>query len=157
VKILRILGTVLLALAVLAGLAWLLRSDPVGPISGRALRGEEAAYPDDWRFSDAHTTIALEARPDDPHSVTTICFVHEGVLHVPAQGGSGKRWTHYVVEDPRVRLKVGDTVYPARAIRVEDADPTVYLASAARKYPQVAEAGDELPEDIWLFRIEPRD
>jgi len=155
-KTLRILGWVVLGLALLAGLAWLFRSDPIGPISGRALRGAEAAYPSDWAFSDEYTTIALESRPDDPHSVTTICFVHDGALYVPAEGGSTKRWTGYVVADPRVRLKIGDGVYPARAVRVEGVEPETFLGSAGKKYPQVAEADGELPEDIWLFRIEPR-
>lgn len=155
-KILRILGMALLLLATLGGLAWVFRSDPIGPISGRRLSGDEAAYPSDWGFSDEFETIALESRPDDPHSVTTICFVHEEALHVPAQGGTEKRWTGYVLEDPRVRLKVGDSVYPARAVRVEVADPEVFLASAGKKYPQVAEADGELPDDLWLFRIEPR-
>lgn len=155
-KILRILGWVLLALTVVAGVAWLFRGDPLGPVSGRALRGAEVAYPSDWAFSDQHTLIALETRPDDPHSVTTICFVHEGDLYVPAQGGSEKRWTGYVLKDPRVRLKIGDAIYPARAVRVEDADPATFLESAGKKYPRVADAEGELPDDIWLFRIESR-
>ncbi len=155
-KVLRIIGVALAGIAVLAGIAWLLRTDPVGPIAGRQLSGEEAAYPSDWSFSDEHMTIAVETRLDDPHSVTTICFIHEAELFVPAQGGSEKRWTHYILDDPRVRLKIGDSIYRARAVRVTDADPESIVASAAKKYSQLAErAGEELPEDIWLFRIEP--
>ncbi len=65
--------------------------------------------------------------------------------------------THYLLEDPRVRLKLGDVVYPARAVRVTEFEPEVLAASAAKKYTQFADRERELPEDIWLFRIEPRE
>jgi hypothetical protein len=156
VKVLKILGATLGALVVLAALAWLFRSNPIGPISGRAVTGTVAAYPGDWSFSDEHSTIAVEVRPEAPHSVTTICFIHDGALYVPAQSGSTKDWTRYVVADPRVRLKIGDRVFEAVATRIEDADPETFLASAGKKYPQVA-SQDEIPEDIWLFRIGPRE
>ena len=61
-------------------------------ISGRTLSGEEFPYPENWDFTNDHFTIAVETRPEDPHSVTTVCFVHEGALYVPAQSGSSKRW-----------------------------------------------------------------
>ena len=157
-KFVRIASLVALALVVLLLLGWLMRSDPIGPVAGRAVSGDEAAYPADWDFSEEHFTIAVETRPDDPHSVTTVAFVHEGQLHVPAMNGSKKDWTQYVLADPRVRLKVGDLVYPARLVRVDLADPEPYFDSAARKYAQMAEAREsgEVPEDIWLFRVEPR-
>jgi hypothetical protein len=156
VKVLRILAGVLLALAIGAGLAYSQRTDPIGPVAGRALSGAEAAYPPDWGFSDAHMTIAVEARPEDPHSVTTLCFLHEGALYVPAMNGSEKEWTQMVVADGRVRLKIGDRVYPALAERVPDADFAAFLPSAAGKYSSLAEA-DEPPPDVWLFRIGPRE
>ena len=156
-KILRVIGSVVGVVVVVAGLAWLFRGDPMGPVAGRQLSGAEFAYPADWGFTDEHFTIAVESRPEDPHSVTTICFVHEGDLYVPAQSGTEKKWTHYVVEDPRVRLKVGDRVYPASAVRVTDLEPRAVLASAAKKYERMAERMDEDPPgDIWLFRIGPR-
>jgi hypothetical protein len=155
-KILKILGTVLAGLVLLAGVAWLLRSNPLGPISGRAVTGSEVPYPADWGFTDEHFTIAVEVRPDDPHSVTVICFVHQGDLYVPAQDGSSKNWPKYALEDPRVRVKVGDQVFAARAIRVTDMEIESLLASAAKKYDRLAEQ-DDLPEDLWLFQIAQRE
>jgi len=155
-KILKRIGQLLLALVVLAAIAYPLRRDPIGPLAGKRLSGEEAAYPADWSFSDEHMLIAVEVRPDDPHSVTTVCFVHEGVLHVPAQGGSEKEWTQMVIADPRVRVKVGDTVYPGRAVRMTDeSQREAMLASAGKKYSRLAAAGSEAPPDVWVFRIEP--
>ena len=157
-RTLKALG-VLLAIAVLgAGLAWLFRSDPILMISGRTLSGEEFAYPADWGFSESQPTIAVETRPEDPHSVTTLCFLHAGELYVPAQGGSGKRWTQYVLDDPRVRLKIDGKIFPARAERVLSSDIGSFLESIQAKYPALTERSPEaLPPDIWLFRIGPRD
>jgi hypothetical protein len=154
-KVVRIVGVILLL-----GFAalWLMRSDPIGPISGRALSGTDEAYPTSWDFTEGAITVTVETRPEDPHSVTTWAWVHEGSLHIPAMNGSDKRWTRYVVEDPRVRIKVGDRVFSANLVRVEVDDPTPYLDTAAGKYGQMAENREsgEMPEDIWLFRVEPR-
>jgi len=102
-------------------------------------------------------TIAIESRPQDPHSVTTLAIVHQGALYIPAQSGSTKAWTHYVLDEPRVRLKIGDTVYLARADRVLDLPLADLMASAAIKYPQFAGRDlDDPPPDIWLFRVSQR-
>jgi hypothetical protein len=158
VRLVRIAAIVLGVAVVGLAIAWLLRSDPIGPIAGRAVSGSEAPYPSDWSFSDQHDTIAVEVRPEDPHSVTTIAFVHDGHLHVPAMNGSEKQWTQMVRRDARVRLKVGDAVYAAKLVRVEAEDREPYFDSAASKYAQMAEAREqgETPEDIWLFRVEAR-
>ncbi len=137
-------------------LAYLFRSDPIMMISGKGLSGEEFPYPDDWRFSDSDLTVAVETRIDDPHSVTTLAFVHEGQLHIPAQSGSSKRWPQYVLADPRIRIKTAGKIFRARAERVEPLDIRDYRDSLALKYSEMADrAPEDLPPDIWLFRILP--
>jgi hypothetical protein len=129
---------------------------PIGPFPGGRLRGELVVEPvTDWSFTDEHMTIAVETRPGFPHSVTTICFVHEGQLYVPSLEPRGKKWPYYILDNPNVRLKIGDKVYPGRAVRVTDLTLDDVRASAAVKYPRLSEQGDELPE-IWLYRIDPR-
>ncbi|MEE8558269.1 MAG: hypothetical protein V3T14_10330 [Myxococcota bacterium] len=156
-RILRWLGVAVVALVAIGAVAYATRSDPVGPIAGRQVTGEIVSTPvSDWTFTDEHMTIALETRPAKPHSVTTVCFTHEGALYVPAQQGASKSWTHYAVSDPRVRLKIGDKVYPARATRVTDSSLAPALrAAASEKYD--FDAGDDDPdlEDIWVFRLDP--
>ena len=71
-KFLKYLGYAIAALVVLAGVAWLLRADPMGPLSGKMLSGAEQPYPDDWSVVDSHPLCALETRVDDPHSVTPL-------------------------------------------------------------------------------------
>ena len=157
-RVLKALGIAALVLVVVAGVAWLFRSDPIMMISGRTLSGEEIPYPENWDFTNDHFTIAVETRPEDPHSVTTVCFVHEGALYVPAQSGSSKRWPAYVLADPRVRIKVDGKIYPAKAERVLPLDLLDYRESLVAKFPMMADRKPEdLPPDIWLFRIGPRD
>jgi hypothetical protein len=156
-KFLKYLGYAIAALVVLAGIAWLLRTDPMGPLAGKMLSGAEQPYPDDWSFVDSHPLCALETRVDDPHSVTTICFVHEGSLMIPASEGSTKTWPKYVLADARVRVKVGESVYPARAVRVTEIDTDAVMASALTKYGDLAADGGAPPPDIWLFQISGRD
>jgi hypothetical protein len=154
-KFLKYLGYAIAALVVLAGIAWLLRTDPMGPLSGKMLSGAEQPYPDDWSVVDSHPLCALETRVDNPHSVTTICFMHDGQLMIPAAEGSTKTWPQYVLADPRVRVKVGESVYAARATRVTDIDTEAGMASALAKYGD--RGGEPPPPDIWLFRISARD
>jgi hypothetical protein len=146
----------LTGLALLVGLGWLSRGDPVLMISGKQLEGEASPYPASWDFSDDYSTIAIETNPGDPHSVTTLCFVHEGTLYVPAQGGSDKQWTQFVLENPRVRLKIGDRIFHAKAERVMPLDILEFKDSLGSKYPQMKDRSpDEVPADLWLFRIRP--
>jgi hypothetical protein len=81
--------------------------------------------------------------------------MHDGQLMIPAAEGSTKTWPQYVLADPRVRVKVGESVYPARAIRVTEIDTEAVMASALAKYGD--RGGEPPPPDIWLFRISARD
>ena len=155
-RILKWLGVVVVALGAIGAVGYATRTDPIGPVAGRALTGEIVVAPvSDWTFTDEHMTIALETRPAKPHSVTTVCFTHEGALYVPAQRGASKSWTHYAVSDPRVRLKIGDKVYPARATRVTDSSLAPGLrAAASEKYDFDADDDDPDFEDLWLFRLD---
>ena len=154
-KVLRGIGLTVVGLVAVAALLYVTRSNPVGRISGRALSGELVSTPvTDWSFTDEHSLIAVETRPAAPHSVTTVCFTHEGALYVPARGASAKSWPHYAVSNPSARILVDGRIYPVRATRVQDESliPTI-LAAAAEKYDFIS-ADAEIPEDVWLFRID---
>ncbi len=155
-RVLKWLGIGVVGLALIAALVYATRSNPIGPLAGRQLTGEVVTTAiTDWSFTDEHELIAVETRPAAPHSVTVICFSHEGALYVPAQGGAAKAWPHFAVSDPRVRVKIGDRVYPTRATRVEDPElRPVLITAAARKYDfEVPQEPDGL-DDVWVFRIE---
>jgi hypothetical protein len=144
----------LLAVGLLvAGCGWI---EPIGPLPGGRLGGEVVREPvNDWSFTDAHDTIAVETRPDDPYSVTVWCFTHGGHLYVPSRDPQEKTWVKYVLADDRVRLKIGDKIYERRAVRVTDqAEIEAAAPTLLEKYDLERPPPDEAPE-VWVFRMEP--
>ena len=98
-----------LAVVLILGLAYIFRTDPIMMISGKRLSGDELVYPEDWLFTNDYQTIKVETNPENPHSVTTLCFVREGKLIIPAQEGHTKQWPQYALEDNRARIKLVST------------------------------------------------
>jgi hypothetical protein len=143
-----------LVFAVLASSA----CEPMGPLAGGRLAGElQTTEVADWSFAHGHDTIQLETRPDDPHSVTVWAFTHEGRLYVPSRHAKRKRWVQNVVDDPRVRVRIGDRIYPARATQVTDS------AELEAAVPALFEKYDLEPMDekeragAWVFRLDWRE
>ncbi len=111
---------------------------PVLVFPGRELSGEVVTEPvDDWSFVTS-VFIDLETRPDDPYSVELNYFVKDGKLYIdPAEG---RRWLDYIRDDPRVRARFGNKIYPLQAVLVED--------------PVELEGFDP---DRFVYRLDPRD
>ena len=122
-KILRIatiaLGALLVIGIVGAGIARLVINGPIGPLAGGELTGNQQSAPEDWSFSDDHFTIAVEVGPDDPHSVTVICFLVDGELYIPAQDAADKDWPQMAIEDGRATVRI-------------DENPVIKIPSAVR-------------------------
>lgn len=155
-KVLKILSHIVLTLLFVGYIAYQFRTDPIGIVSGRALSGEEVAYPANWDFTDDHQLIAVESRIGNPHSVTVICWLADGKLHIPARDGASKDWPSYVMADSRVRIKVGDKVYPASLTKIADDDVPGLIAQGASKYPRFAEAPADALAGTWVFEVGPR-
>ncbi len=89
---------------------------PFFAIPGGALSGNVVTEPvADWSFVDDHF-VDLETRPSDPYSVELNYFVRDGKLYVDP--GEGRRWLDHIREDPRVRVRFGQRVYPVEAVLV---------------------------------------
>ena len=133
----------------------LIACDPTGPIPGGKLAGEVAPPPADWSFSDDTENVQLETRPSKPYSVNIWGVGLGSGFYVAAGDGAENRWAQYIVEDPRVRLRVEDTLYELRAVRVEDEpERERFLAALRGKYDWEPEPGQT--DEAWLFRLEPR-
>ncbi len=104
------------ALAILGALFVSGCGGPFLVFPGGALRGEVAGEPvSDWSFAD-DAFIDLETRPGDPYSVELNYVVKDGRLYIdPAEG---RTWLEHIRADPRVRVRLGDRVYPATAVLV---------------------------------------
>lgn len=149
---------VLLLLGVVAGVVYARRTNPIAFVAGRQLTGPVVSEPvTDWSFAKDVPTVSVETRPAAPYSVTTWCFVYEGQLYIPASDGSRKTWTQFATADPRVRVKIGDKIYPGVATRITDPalrEPIRDLARTKYNLPAQMPAGMGDPNDVWLFRIE---
>ena len=149
---------------------YLNRSDPWGRIPGKRLPGEEVTESiEDWSFMQQHPIVTLEVRPSDPYSVNTSCFLHEGFPYVRSSPrfpllqvrqlfwGSGEsHWALLLLQDPSMRLKVGNKIYTVRATRVED--PTLVreiYENQVRRNTGSTLTAEEI-ERIWFFWIDSR-
>ena len=157
-RLVKYIGLPSLVLVLILGTAYVFRTDPVMMISGKHLSGEEFTYPENWLFTNEYQTIKLETNPGNPHSVTTVCFIRDGKLIIPSQEGHTKKWTQYVLEDNRVRIKVGNNIYSVRLSLIEkDANIKEIGQYLAIKFPNRAPPKpDEEPKNIWLFEVSPR-
>ena len=156
-KILKWIGAALGVAVILLGAIYALRTDPWSFIPGKRLSGEEQPYPPDWSICNDHLTIAVETRPEDPYSVTVSCILHEGDLVFASIPGSTQEWAASIARDPRIRIKIGDGVYPVRGERALDLTLDDIMPSLRAKYPGIAEStAENPPEDIWFFRVRQR-
>jgi hypothetical protein len=138
---------------------------PLGVVPGGPLCCDEVKEPvRDWSFSDAHPLIAVETRGRFfRHSITAVCVSADGELYLMARRGGEKTWVRNLMADPRVRVEIGDRIYPVRVTRLTEALPGDPVARAfLRKYagleadevhslPEVPGEGDERIE-VWIFR-----
>ena len=129
---------------------------PMGPIPGGKLSGSVApSAPADWSSSDSVKNVQLETRPSDPYSVNIWGVGIGNSFYVASGRGDENSWAQYVIDDPNVRLRVGETVYELRAVRVQDDESReAFLNGVARKYDW--EPDGEEAENAWLFRLDPR-
>ena len=122
--------------------------DPVERQPGMRLGGDLAAAQDtDWSFLEGRTQAWLETRTWYlvPHSITVSVWADDGILYVGCVACDTKVWPKYVARDDRVRLKLGDTIYARRAVRITDPAEREKIMGGRGARPGYA-----------LFRLEPR-
>ena len=105
-----------------AATALLMACQPEDRRPGQWLSGTPTPYPDDWTFAHAFPEIALEVSTPYliPHSITIWCAAVDGDLYIAAGRPETKNWPDWVDADPDVRLRVGEALYEARLVPLED-------------------------------------
>ena len=88
-------------------------------LSGRTLKGEEISA-DSFAFAAEFNLLQLEVRPSDPYSVWLRVIVKNQHLYIDA--ANNRRWHKYLKDDPNVRIKLGDKIFPAKMTIVTDQD-----------------------------------
>ncbi len=144
------------ARAVALAASTLLLTLACGPVPGGSLRGEPAPTPSDWS-SAMHGDrgfCEIESRPSDPHSIQLECFLYEGALYVQshrwvfASWWPVTSWAAIWLEQPDVRVRIGEQIFDVKAVHVTE--PALLLALLKHR------GYDPPPEGIAVFRFEPR-
>lgn len=128
--------------------------NPMGPIPGGALQGEEADWPLDWSFTDDIENVLLETGADDPYSVT-VWGVYEGPHFYVAAADKDSNWAQNILAQPFIKLSIANKLYAGRAIQVLDNDEARrILLLYISKYDIGPEDQQEFMEtDGLLFRL----
>ncbi len=129
---------------------------PLGPLPGGELSGVVATRPpQDWSFTDEIDTVQLETRLSDPYSVNLWGVGIGDRFYLASGRGGDAKWVEHIAESPDVRLRVGDTIYELRAVRVPiETEGDRFLAALKHKYDW--EPSGEERDAAWLFRLDPR-
>ena len=126
---------------VLYVIAIVLPIDPVERRPGTGLSGTLAADQDpDWAFVEGRTRAWVEThtRYLVPHSITVSAWADDGKLYVGCRECDTKVWPRNVARDDRVRIKIGDSIYERRAIRITDPDERAAVLGPAAGRPGFA-------------------
>jgi len=127
---------------------------PGGPLQA----GELASLAEtDWEALRGVEEIELQLL-EPPQSRTTWLVVLDGSPYVPCGFCDNqllKHWPRHLETDDRVLLRVVGKRYEGRLARVEDRDSWTRLkATLSAKYRAYQEAH---PDQLWFYRLEPRD
>jgi hypothetical protein len=137
----------------IASIAFLLSAceGPLPFMAGGELSGTKQEAPTDWQLNQSSAVAQLETRPTDPYSINLTYVQLDGNLYAYA-GDTRTNWVKHIEQDPMVRIRVGDTVYSAQAIRVLDQDELAKFAavwvnlSAFQRDPHGF-------DEVWLYRL----
>ena len=123
-------------------------------MAGGELSGTVAETPDTWELERDSAVAQLETRPEEPYSVNFTYVQMNGRFYVYA-GDTRTNWVQHIEQNPLVRVRVQDTIYPARAVRVMGADELTEFAAVWTNLS--AFQRDPLAfEEVWLYRLEAR-
>ena len=148
------------ALGLLGAVALFGGLGPLAMLPGGVLWGGVREPPADWSFTDAIGEIQVQTHVGPlPWSVTTWVLSDGGELFVAASE-CDRVWTHRVMEDPEIRLRIGGVVYEMHARRETDRAVGARLAPVVlHKYLGIAADSARFIEGETkgcVFRVEPR-
>lgn len=129
--------------------------EPTFVFAGGELAGTERPMPTDWGFTEDFGTVQIETRPTAPYSVNVWGVSVNRNFYVAASDAGEATWAQAIEADPRVRLRVGDDIYPLLAERTEDPQELARVVDAyIDKYG--GERERSFIRDAWVFRLGPR-
>ena len=123
-------------------------------MAGGELSGAVSDVPDVWQLDEESGLAQLETRPEDPYSINLTYVQLDGRFYVYA-GDTRTSWVQHIEQNPLVRIRVDDAIYPARAVRVNSDDEIAEFAAiwANRSVFSRDPSGFD---KVWLYRLEAR-
>ena len=122
--------------------------------AGGVLSGTVAEVPDRWQLAEDSAVAQLETRPEDPYSINFTYVQLDGQFYVYA-GDTRTNWVKHIEQNPLVRVRVQDAVYPARAVRVVSDEELSRFAAVWANLSAFQRDPMKL-EEVWLYRLEER-
>jgi hypothetical protein len=78
----------------------------------------------------------------------------QGRLFVSCSDCAGKTWSRHAVDDPRGRIRIGESVYPVLLTRVEDSSALDWVWRV--RATKLGEEASARPEGWWAFELHSR-
>ena len=126
-------------------------ADPTLLLPGGALEGQTSAVPGSWTFTDEIDTIQLETDPAEPYSVNIWVIALDQHLYVHA-GANRAAWVEHMEADPKVRMRVDESIYELAAARVSEQEEFDRFSDAyEQKYGR--RPRNENVAEAYLFRL----
>ena len=122
--------------------------------AGGNLSGTVTEVPDRWQLEQDSALAQLETRPEDPYSINFTYVQLDGRFYVYA-GDTRTNWVKHIEQSPLVKLRVQDSIYPARAIRVMSDEELPEFAAVWANL-SVFQRDPITLEEVWLYRLEER-
>lgn len=121
-------------------------------MAGGALTGTVAEVPTNWQLDEASGLALVETRPEDPYSIYFTYIQLDGRFYFYA-GDTRTNWVKHIEQNPLVRVRIGQTIYPGRAVRVMDEEETAAFANVWANQSAFSRDPNNLDE-LWLYRLE---
>jgi hypothetical protein len=86
-------------------------------LPGKQLTGTEIPT-SSFKFAAGFSLLQLEVRPAKPYSVWLRVVMKVDELYIDA--APNRRWHTYLKDESRVRVKLGNNIYPAEAVLITD-------------------------------------
>ena len=123
-------------------------------MSGGALSGPVSDVPVKWQLNEDSGLAQLETRPEAPYSINLTYVQMDERFYIYA-GDTRTNWVKHIEQNPHVRIRVDDTIYPARAVRVHSDDEIAAFAAIWANL-SVFQRDPLGFEEVWLYRLEGR-
>ena len=126
--------------------------EPIGPLAGSKLSGQESEMPSSWNDLSAVEIVQLETH--DHYAVNLWGVGLDSIYYVASSRGPDSGWAKRIRIDNNVRLRINDSIYQLKATVITDADELdIVAAEFGKKYD--LDTTSDFPDAV-VYRLDPR-